>query len=188
MLEAVYQAAAHRILGGEQKGEDDHSHLTIAEIVASLVGRIPQNLDPLIKHTFWLSTAGHGNFGFGGSHFKPLESSFTGLNGLPDICSGKCKGEVDKLESASDIPVFFGDFDEALFGDVIATKHADRGVHVQITSCLHNLLRRRVPSCVSEPLTEVLAGDGILYADVNAVIWSKALLGTAGQLSLLENT
>ena len=165
VLEGVDQATAHSVLAGEQEREEDHSHFAVTEFPAALPLGILDRLKPTVKHAGGFTAVCHMDLALGSSFNEPLEGNLTGPNGPPDFCSRQCKGKVDKFEGPCDIPVFVTDFLGGDCGDVISTKYAQRGVHVEMAGDHHDGMSLSISG---NPIAEVLAGDFVLNVKIEA--------------------
>ena len=166
VLEGVDQAAAHRILTGEQEGEDDHCHLAVTEFFTTFPFGILNGLEPTVKHACGFTAVCHMDLAFGGGFNEPLEGNLTSLNCPPDLCSREGEREVYELKGASDIPILVANLLRGDLGNVISAEYTQRGVHVEMTGDHHDGMGFSVGG---EPITEVLSGNLVLNVKVKAV-------------------
>ena len=169
MLKAKDHTATHRVLRGEEEGEQDHRHFPIAKVcAATLIVGIVEELDPCIEHALGLFPVGHCDLAVVRGKLEPMHGNLACLNRPPDFCSRERKGEVDQLETLGDCPILVVYLLGSMLGNVLAAKNAEGGVHVHIASCHHNRHGGVCGGRVCKPIGKVLSGDGILDPSVNS--------------------
>jgi len=166
VLEGIDQAAAHRILAGEQEREDDHGHLTVTELPAAFPFGILNILEPTVKHAGRFTAVCHVDLTLGGSFDEPLEGNLTGPDSPPNFCSGKGKREVDEFEGTGDVPVFVTDLLGGGSRDVVSAENTQGSVHVEMAGDHHEGAGLSIGG---GPIAEMLAGNPVLDVKVKTV-------------------
>ena len=167
VLEGIDQTAAHGILAGKQEREEDHGHLTVAELLAALPFGILDSLEPAVKHAGGFAAICHVDLALRSSFDEPPEGDLTSLDSSVDFSSGKGKGEVDELEGAGDIPVLVTDLSGGGGGDVISAEDTQGSIHVEVTGDHHDGTGLPVGG---DPIAEMFTGNPVLDVKVKAAV------------------